>query len=370
MTHTVLHIVHGYNAPFLDLSAHYNALIRQRGHQVVTLFLTGRADAAVADRCGADRTLFWELSTRQLRGMKLGVAARLRRLLHTEAVELIIAQRYKPLYLALLASIGRRSTPVIGVAHAFDVLRGSGRQRLLRWMAGRWSLLGVSDAVTADLRSAFPAGAKAIHTLHNCVAVGELKRCHKTRAEARATLGMSDEFLVANVGRLHPDKDQATLIRAFAQAAPQMPGAVVALIGAGRSEAAYRQLAASLGVADKVRFPGFVPDAPSLFPAFDLYVSTSDREPFGMVLTEAMAAHLPIISTDCGGAPEVVGGKGLYFKSGDSEALAQHLLAVYRMPPAEREVIGASLDRRVDSDFSFQTFQTKALALPIWPNWF
>src|SRR5690606_10573236 len=105
-------------------------------------------------------------------------------------------------------------------------------------------------------------------------------------------------LMIANVGRLHPDKDQALLIRAFARIADRFPEADLWLVGRGRLEQPLRQLAAQLGVGERVKLPGFVAGVQNLYSAFDLYVSSSHREPFGMVLLEAMAAGVPVLASD------------------------------------------------------------------------
>ena len=130
-------------------------------------------------------------------------------------------------------------------------------------------------------------------------------------------------WIVGNVGRLHPDKDQTTLIKGFAKAFPELPaGSLLAIMGSGRLEQQLKQLAADLGVADSVRFLGQVPSGRRYFKAFDLFALTSDHEPFGMVLLEAMAAGVPVIATDCGGAKEVVRDAALRFQLGDTDKLA------------------------------------------------
>ena len=69
-------------------------------------------------------------------------------------------------------------------------------------------------------------------------------------------------------------------------------------------------------------------EARRYFSAFDAFALTSDHEPFGMVLLEAMAAELPIICSDCGGGPEVLGDTGELFPFGDADGLAEGLIRV------------------------------------------
>src|SRR5690606_20813629 len=158
-----------------------------------------------------------------------------------------------------------------------------------------------------------------------------------SRKVAREHLGLpQDAWVVGNVGRLHPDKDQSTLICGFAQALPQLPtGSLLAIMGSGRLEASLKALAAELGVAEQVYFLGQVANGRRYFKAFDVFTLTSDHEPFGMVLLEAMAAGVPVIASDCGGAREVVVGVGSLFPLGNKECLA-HLL-IERAEPEVRE---------------------------------
>ncbi|MBL2810172.1 glycosyltransferase, partial [Klebsiella pneumoniae] len=76
---------------------------------------------------------------------------------------------------------------------------------------------------------------------------------------------------------LHPDKDQATLLRGFAaEALPDLPaGARLAILGEGRLEAALKAQAAQLGIAGQVDFLGQVPNARRYFQAFDVFALSS-----------------------------------------------------------------------------------------------
>ena len=120
-----------------------------------------------------------------------------------------------------------------------------------------------------------------------------------------------------------------------------------------------------LGLAGRARVLGPIPAAARLLPGCDVYCSSSDREPFGMVLTEAMAARLPVISSDCGGAPEVLGTLGRYFRRGDNAALAARMLDLYRMPVAARQELGQALFQRLEQEFTPEPFRRRLMGLPM-----
>ncbi len=169
----------------------------------------------------------------------------------------------------------------------------------------RLSLLGVSDAVRDDMRRCLPKWPAArIQTLYNRIDLDATQASLVSREEARQTLGLdAHAWIVGNVGRLHPDKDQATLLRGFAAALKYLPAnSQLAILGKGRLEQDLRALALELGIADRVLLLGQVPEARRYFRAFDVFALSSDHEPFGMVLLEAMAAGVPLLATACGGA--------------------------------------------------------------------
>jgi glycosyltransferase involved in cell wall biosynthesis len=360
-TRHALHIVHGYNEPFLSLSNQYSRALQSDGWQVTTVYLTGAADETIRQKTIANNVVFFDTPDSKMKGLKLGLLLRIRKLVLQHDIKLIIAQRYKSLYLALLGSTGT-TIPVLGVAHAFGVLKSAGRRRLLHCFCSRLTLAGVSDAVAADMRSK----EKVLHivVLHNCIDTGTLEPRLLSRTDARKTLQLDNNaFVFANVGRLHDDKDQTTIIRAFALIANQCPTAILLLAGKGKREAQYAALIQALDLQGRVILAGAVPDAATLFPAFDVYVSASDREPFGIVLTEAMLARIPVISTDCGGAPEVLGTHALYFSRGDAPALARQMTHMLNQTAGQRAAAGEQLFARLQQHFSFPPFCQRLLTL-------
>lgn len=356
-----LHIVHGYNEPFLSLSNQYSRALHSDGWQVTTVYLTGADSEAMRQKTVADEVIFFATPDNRMKGLKLGLLLRIRKLLQQRNTQLIIAQRYKSLYVGLIGSI-RTRIPLLGIAHAFGVLKSSSRRRLLNCFHTRLTLAGVSEAVTADMRL-YEKRLRLV-ALHNCIDTEALEPKLLSRAQARDKFQLTaNDFVFANVGRLHDDKDQATIIHAFACIAAKHTDAKLLLIGKGKREVQYRALIDQLQLQGRVVLTGSIPDAATLFPAFDVYVSASDREPFGIVLAEAMLARIPVISTDCGGAPEVLGEHAHYFSRGDSKQLAGLMENLLRLSATERKVTGEKLYARLQQQFAFLPFRERLLAL-------
>lgn len=321
----VLQFCHGYDGPFLDCARQYAVLFKGTPYKVCTVYLTGAPSSEVERGSASDEVIFLDYSSAQVRGLKLGAIRDFRRIAASRDFALCIAHRFKPIYVALLGS----NLPVIGVHHAFGDYKRRSRQMFANFFRKRLMLLGVSNAVRDDMRACLPGWpAERIETLYNRIDVEAVQVEQVSREAAREHLGLPQEvWVVGNVGRLHPDKDQATLVRGFAQALPQLPvGSLLVIMGTGRLESSLKALAVELGVSKSVRFLGQVPNGRRYFKAFDVFALTSDHEPFGMVLLEAIAAGVPVLTTDCGGAREVVEAASCRFPLGDHDMLAQRLI--------------------------------------------
>ncbi len=333
----VLQFSHGYDGPFMDCSRQYAALFKDTEYKVCTVYLTGKPDEAVAQGSASDEVIFLNYSSKQVRGLKLAAIKDFKKIVASRNFTLCIAHRFKPIYIALFGS----KLPVIGVHHAFGDYKRRSRQWLANHFRDRLRLLGVSNAVRDDMRACLPKfKPENIETLYNRIDVEAVQAEQVSREQAREVLNLPlDAWIVGNVGRLHPDKDQATLIKGFAKALPELPaGSLLAIMGSGRLEQQLEQLAVDLGVADSVRFLGQVPNGRRYFKAFDLFALTSDHEPFGMVLLEAMAAGVPVIATNCGGAKEVVSDSKLRFQLGNAQQLAALLLKAVIDKPVNAEL--------------------------------
>ncbi len=360
----VLQFCHGYDGPFLDCARQYAALFDGTDYQVTTVFLTGKKDQQVADKCQSAEVLFMEYSSADIRGLKLKAIRELRQIARERDFSFCIAHRSKPTYIACLAT----NLPVIGVHHAFGDFERLGRKLFARIFRSRLHLLAVSDAVREDIRSCLPGWPhERIQTLHNRIDVEAVSDALVSRGEARRTLKLPDDaWVVGNVGRLHPDKDQATLVEGFAKALPALPPqALLVIMGVGRLESKLKALVQSLEIEDRVVFTGQVPDARQYFKAFDVFALTSDHEPFGMVLLEAMAAGDALICSDCGGGPEVVGDIGCLFPFGDATSLAATLLRCAGYDAEQLAMLGQQANERLTLLFSDAAAQRRFWQLPV-----
>ena len=359
----VLQFCHGYDGPFLDCARQYANLFAGTGYRVTTVFLTGAVDADVAAGCASDEVLFMEYSSKAIRGLKLGAIGDLRKIAASRNFSFCIAHRFKPIYIALLGT----SLPVIGVHHAFaDYQRGT-RKFFANFFRKRLSLFGVSDAVRDDIRRCLPNWpAERIQTLYNRVNVQALQDSQVSVREAREVLGLSmDAWVIGNVGRLHPDKDQSTLLHGFAAALPGLPAnSQLVILGIGRLEQDLKAMARELGIGDRVLFLGQVPEARRYFRAFDVFALSSDHEPFGMVLLEAMAAGVPLLATACGGAKEVAEGVGIMFPLGDVENLAKGLRHLASMDEQQRRQCAELMLDRLRERFSDRAVRDAFWHLP------
>lgn len=199
-------------------------------------------------------------------------------------------------------------------------------------------------AVSAPLaRDMTAAGVRAdrLHTVRNA---WRRTAPPLERAAARSVLGIPPaQFTIGWAGRVSREKGLDVLIDALAL----RPASDVhlAVIGDGPERGAVEQRAARRGVAARTTWHGFVPNADTLFSAFDLFVLSSRTEGTPMVLFEALASAVPIVAARVGGVPDVLSGDaGLLVEPDQPEALADAIDSVVRDPDGARRRANAARD--------------------------
>jgi len=143
-----------------------------------------------------------------------------------------------------------------------------------------------------------------------------------------------DDFAVGMVGRLDAWKGYDVFVQAMARVKDVVPRARGIIVGEVAAEnPGYMDvlltLRNDLALADRVEFSGFRMDIPVVMSALDILVlASTNPEPFGRVLIEAMAAGKPVIATDAGAAREIIedGVEGLLVPPGDAGAMARAII--------------------------------------------
>jgi glycosyltransferase involved in cell wall biosynthesis len=109
---------------------------------------------------------------------------------------------------------------------------------------------------------------------------------------------------------------------------------------------------------------GHVPDPAAIMSAVDVLVIPSDKESFGRVAVEAMAASVPVVGTRGGGVAEIVldGETGLLAAPDDAAALADRIAALVA-DPARRARLGAAGRVRAENEFSLEASGARMLAV-------
>ncbi len=183
---------------------------------------------------------------------------------------------------------------------------GSRGQRLLRRGVARLThaFVAVSDTTAAQARAQRDAPLDRLHTIPNGIRLERYAPDPEARAAARVELGLGDAWVVGTVGRFDGYKNQAMLVRAMAPLLSSRVRLVIVGDGEGRPE--VEVAVAALPEPRWVVMTGRRMDVPRLVHAFDVFALSSKSEGLPLVVPEAMAAGLPIVTTAVGGLPSVV----------------------------------------------------------------
>jgi glycosyltransferase involved in cell wall biosynthesis len=184
----------------------------------------------------------------------------------------------------------------------------------------------------------------------------ELAPPQSDRRTWRARLEIDDTtFVACMIANLHANKDHATLLKAWRLVVDTLEQHAV-LVLAGRHYGAYEslvELTNELGIANNVRFTGYVSDVSGLLSAADLGVFSSRSEGCPNGVLECMAAGLAVAATDVEGIREVLGDKRFLAPPNDADRLAQIILEL-AADPELRTTVGAANQKRIKARYNAQ----------------
>ncbi|WP_157447702.1 glycosyltransferase [Chthoniobacter flavus] len=245
--------------------------------------------------------------------------------------------------------------------------------KLTRRMLDRATLLLVRSDSLAQRLTAIGADARKIRLHRTGIPLAEIP------FQQRITPG-DGAWRCVQACRLIPKKGLATTLRAFAEFAREFPQATLGIAGEGPQLAELQELAATLGIAPQVKFPGFLPQSElrALYAHAHFFLHPSETPPDGdqegvpNSMLEAMASGLPVVASTHGGIPEAVenGTSGLLVAERDPAALAQALLTLARDPNRYTRMSTAAAGRvSLAFDLTAQTrtlegYYREAIAIP------
>lgn len=212
-------------------------------------------------------------------------------------------------------------------------------ERFLKPRTARFVCVCASDVAKGAALGILEAARATV--IYNGIDTPSSELAEKAKGAFRAELGIDEGTpLALSVGRFHEQKDQATLLEAWALVREHVPDAVLALVGAGPLEDALRERAAELQLGDSMRFVTPRQGLAAAYSDADAFVLSSLWEGLPYVLLEAMAYGLPVASTNVDGIPEAVleGESGLLVPPADPAALARVVAELLRDPVEGRRM--------------------------------
>ncbi len=243
----------------------------------------------------------------------------------------------------LARSLGRLAVPVIAtvnvdysaaLAQRSPITRAL-LQRVLAWAyRSADAVIAISTGTSRFVRTLASLPAERVATVFNPVDTEAIERLAAAPAP-HPWLRDRGVPVVLAVGKLKPQKDYPTLVRAFAQARSRRPLRLLVL-GEGELRRGLEDQVRRLGLAGDVAFEGFVDNPFAYMARAAVLVLSSAWEGLSNVLLEALACGCPVVSTDCPSGPREVLDDGRYGELvpvGDPAALAQAILAVIDRPP-------------------------------------
>ncbi len=211
-------------------------------------------------------------------------------------------------------------------------------------------VIGCSDAVADDLRKEFG--------LRNVVSIPNSIDLDRIFAMARQELPgifapMFDRPALVTIGMFGFQKGHDVLLRAFQCVVEKGYPHNLIIIGSGSGRHGIETLIRALNLEDRVYLTGYVTNPYPLLRRADLFVLSSRFEGFAIVLAEAMALGVPVVSTDCNAGPREVlaeGRCGVLVPVDDSEALARGIIEVLSDPDLAGQLRGFGLKEATRRD--------------------
>ena len=238
-------------------------------------------------------------------------------------------------------------------------------------------VIAISDYSLANNLRALPVQPKQIQRLYAGINLQVFKPSLSVteREQLRASLGLQSQDIACCLpGRISPGKGHAVFIDAVVQWALQQPGPgqvqafiVGGLVAAdGADEALVARLRArvrELGADQYITFTGYSSNLHQLLQAMDIVCIPSAQEAFGLAVVEAMALGLPVVGSNSGAIPEIVGNNGEYGLLAEPQSPASFAHAFQQLASSTtlRQTLGKQALQKVQTTFNLKDHVSRLL---------
>lgn len=255
-----------------------------------------------------------------------------RKLVKKEGIEVIHCHNPMGGVLGRLATLGiHRKVIVIYTAHGFHFYKGAPLKNWLLYFTAERLLAGRTDRLITinkeDYARACKFRLRREGQVERIPGVGvntaKFAPIEGRREEVRRELGIpEDVFYILSVGELNDNKNHKVIMQAIAKI--HNSKIYYGICGRGPMEAELKDIADELGIMEQVRLYGFRNDIPRMLAAADCFAFPSKREGLGIAAIEALAAGIPLITSDCRGTREYMnhGVNGYVCKKGTADEFA------------------------------------------------
>lgn len=217
------------------------------------------------------------------------------------------------------------------------------RKRYTEWGTDFWACSGEAAAFMFDRTTLKSRGYCFIP---NAISTDRFHFKEKERDDVRQTLGVDENFVIGNVGRLCRQKNQSFLLDVFYIVKNCCPKSKLLLVGDGEDRKKLESKARSLGIENDVIFYGVSKSVDKLLFAMDVFVFPSMFEAFGIALIEAQATGLRTLCSECPPREAIVTDLVERLPLAISaEAWADSLLKLLDMEPPQRDLYDTVIKR-------------------------
>jgi glycosyltransferase involved in cell wall biosynthesis len=199
--------------------------------------------------------------------------------------------------------------------------------------------VGVSASVATEFASTFYfRRGREMHVIDNGININALQArlASANGGSIREELGLTDELMFLNVGRLAPKKRQRDLIDAMALLDEPGQSSHLVVVGGGELEDELRTRVRNQEIEDRVTVTGRVPTVEPYYSAADVYIHAAVYEGWPITLAEALTAEVPIIASNAPGTADVIGDAGILVSPQSPTEFAEAMTALDAKRKRER----------------------------------